>query len=85
MRVASPSGKAYIVLSGAYDMQVQKEFVVDAVDTAVALIEAEGVKAFETLRDKRSQFIFQDTYIFVIEENETTESGFPKTRGTESL
>ena len=83
MRVASPSGKEYIVLSGAYNMQAQKEFVVHAVDAAVLLIEEEGVKAFETLRDKRSQFIFQDTYIFVIEENgtELLNPAFPKLEG----
>lgn len=83
MRVQSPSGKTYLIGSGAYDMPVQKSFVVDAVDSAVKLIEREGVKAFDTLRDRRSQYIYQDTYVFVIEESgvELLNVAFPKLEG----
>ncbi len=83
MSVKSPSGKEYVIGSGTYDMRVQEEFVVHAVDAAVQLIEEEGEKAFETLRDKRSQFIFQDTYVFVIDENgmELVNPAFPKLEG----
>jgi signal transduction histidine kinase len=80
MKVKNPSGKAFIIGSGAYDMPVQKSFVVDAVDSAVKLIEREGVKAFDTLRDRRSQYIYQDTYVFVIAEDgvELVNAAFPK-------
>jgi signal transduction histidine kinase len=83
MKVKNPSGKAFIIGSGAYDMPVQKSFVVDAVDSAVKLIEREGVKAFNTLRDRRSQYIYQDTYVFVIAEDgvELLNAAFPKLEG----
>ena len=83
MKVKNPSGKAFIIGSGAYDMPVQKSFVVDAVDSAVKLIEREGVKAFDTLRDRRSQYIYQDTYVFVIAEDgvELLNAAFPKLEG----
>ena len=83
MKVQSPSGKAFIIGSGAYDMPVQKSFVVDAVDSAVKLLEHEGSKAFDMLRDKRSQYLYQDTYVFVIADNgvELVNAAFPKLEG----
>ncbi len=83
MKVKNPSGKAFIIGSGAYDMPVQTSFVVDAVDSAVKLIEREGVKAFDTFRDRRSQYIYQDTYVFVIAEDgvELLNAAFPKLEG----
>lgn len=62
---ASPSKKTYIVASGLYNMKIEKEFIVHIVDQASALIEKEGKAAFPKLRDKSSQFIFLDTYVFV--------------------
>jgi len=87
MKVQSPSGKMFIIGSGAYDMPVQKSFVVDAVDSAVKLIESEGSKAFDILRDRRSQYIYQDTYVFVIAENGITlvNVAFPKLDGRNVL
>ena len=83
MKVQSPSGKTYLIGSGAYDMPVQKSFIVDAVDSAVKLIESEGSKAFDMLRDRRSQYIYQDTYVFVITEDglELVNVAFPKLEG----
>ncbi|MEA3419458.1 MAG: cache domain-containing protein [Campylobacterota bacterium] len=83
MKVQSPSGKAFIIGSGAYDMPVQKSFVVDAVDSAVKLLEREGSKAFDMLRDMRSQYIYQDTYVFVIADDgiELVNVAFPKLEG----
>ncbi len=87
MKVQSPSGKAYIIGSGAYNMPVQKSFVVDTVDSAVKLIEREGVKALDTLRDRRSQYIYQDTYLFAIAEGgvELLNAAFPKLEGRNVL
>ncbi len=83
MKVQSPSGKAFIIGSGAYDMPVQKSFVVDAVNSAVKLLEREGSKAFDMLRDMRSQYIYQDTYVFVIADDgvELVNAAFPKLEG----
>ena len=87
MKVQSPSGKVFIIGSGAYDMPVQKSFVVDAVDSAVKLLEHEGSKAFDMLRDKRSQYLYQDTYVFVIADNgvELLNAAFPKLEGRNVL
>ncbi len=87
MKVQRPSGKAFIIGSGAYDMPVQKSFVVDAVDSAVKLLEYEGSKAFDMLRDKRSQYLYQDTYVFVIADDgiELVNVAFPKLEGRNVL
>jgi len=83
MKVQSPSGKTFIIGSGAYDMPVQKSFVVDAVNSAVKLLEHKGSKAFDILRDKRSQYLYQDTYVFVIADDgvELVNAAFPKLEG----
>lgn len=83
MKVQSPSGRAYLIGSGAYDLPVQESFVVEAVDSAVELIEREGAKAFDTLRDRRSQYIYEDTYVFAIAEDgvELLNAAFPKLEG----
>jgi signal transduction histidine kinase len=83
MKVKIPSGKAFLIGSGAYDMPVQKSFVIDAVNSAVKLLEREGTKAFNTFRDKRSQYLYQDTYVFVIDMDgvELLNAAFPKLEG----
>jgi signal transduction histidine kinase len=83
MKVQIPSGKAFLIGSGAYDMPVQKSFVIDAVNSAVKLLEHEGTKAFNTFRDKRSQYLYQDTYVFVIDMDgvELLNAAFPKLEG----
>jgi signal transduction histidine kinase len=87
MKAVAPSGKAFLIGSGAYEMPVDRKFVVDAVDAAVELIEKQGAEAFKTLRDKRSQFIYQDTYVFVVAENgvELLNVAFPKLEGRSVL
>ena len=87
MKVQSPSGKTFIIGSGAYDMPVQKSFVVDAVDSAVKLLESKGSKGFDMLRDRRSQYLYQDTYVFVIAEDgvELVNAAFPKLEGRNVL
>ena len=87
MHVRTPSAKEYLIGSGAYDMPVQPSFVMDVVHSAVKLIEKEGVEAFDTLRDKRSQYLYQDTYLFVISEEgtELLNVAFPKLEGRNVL
>ena len=83
MKVETPSGKVFIIGSGAYDMPVQKSFIIDTVDSAVKLIESKGPKAFDIFRGSSSQYIYQDTYIFVVAENgiELFNAAFPKLEG----
>jgi len=83
MKVLSPSGKEFLIGSGAYDMPVQRSFIIEAVNSAVELLETKGSKAFKILRDKRSQYVYQDTYVFVIADNgvELLNVAFPKLEG----
>lgn len=55
-----------IVASGAYNLPMEKLFVVDRVEEAARLIAREGGKAFTTLRSKAGGFIFLDAYVFVM-------------------
>jgi signal transduction histidine kinase len=64
-RVTFPSGKQYIIGSGIYNMRMDKEFIVDVVNRASALIAEQGDEAFDQLRDKKGTFRFMDTYVFV--------------------
>lgn len=63
----APSGKIYVVGSGLYDMRMEKAFAIDAVNDATYLIRVEGKQAFDKLRDPTSEFVFKDTYIFVLD------------------
>lgn len=87
MRVEAPSGKTYLVGSGAYDMRVERVFVERVVDRAAALLRQKGRSAFVTLRDKRSPFFFHDTYVFVTsaEGMELVNPAFPAVEGRSIL
>ena len=63
----APSGSIYIVGSGLYDMKMEKEFAIDAVNDALSLIRTMGKDAFPTLRDTASEFVYKDTYVFVLD------------------
>jgi len=63
----APSGTVYIVGSGLYDMRMEKEFAVEAVNDAINLIRIMGPAAFVTLRDSTSEFVYKDTYVFVLD------------------
>ena len=58
-RVETPSGHTFIIGSGAYDMPVQKSFIIETVDSAVKRIEREGPNAFDSFRSDRSQYLYQ--------------------------
>ena len=63
----APSGTLYIVGSGLYNMKMEKAFAVEAVDDAMMLIRQTGIRAFPVLRDKTSEFVYKDTYIFIVD------------------
>ncbi len=65
-RVAS-AGKDYVVGSGAYNLPMEKLFVVDRVEEAADLIARQGRAAFDVLRDKAGGFLFLDAYVFVMD------------------
>ena len=63
----APSGTIYVVGSGLYDMHMEKEFAIDAVNDALSLVRTMGKDAFPTLRDTASEFVYKDTYVFVLD------------------
>jgi len=63
----APSGTFYVVGSGLYDMKMEKEFAMEAVNDAASLIRTWDKDAFKTLRDSTSAFLYKDTYVFVID------------------
>ena len=81
--VTAPSGKSYVIGSGMYTDRMEKEFVVDAVQNAVAEIEQKGVAAFPLFYDPAKQFLAKDAYIFVIDQNgvELVNPQFPTLEG----
>jgi signal transduction histidine kinase len=48
-------------------MKMEKAFAVEAVDDATVIIRQMGPKAFPVLRDKTSEFVYKDTYVFVVD------------------
>ncbi|HSB26268.1 MAG TPA: cache domain-containing protein [Pyrinomonadaceae bacterium] len=69
--VKAPSGKSYIVGSGIYNDRMEKVFVEDMVNAAVAEIEKKGDRAFQVFHDPTGPFIAKDAYIFVYDMNGT--------------
>jgi len=63
----APSGEKYIVGCGLYNMKMERAFVVDQVNEAADMIDAEGIAAFDELRDPTSEFIFNNNYVFVLD------------------
>ena len=61
----APSGARYVVGSGMYDDRMERAFVVDAVLSAVGLLESRGREAVPVLHDPTGPFIAKDAYVFV--------------------
>lgn len=87
VRRASAAGVDYIVGSGAYDLEMEKAFVVDRVEEAVELLVAEGRAAFDVLRDKAGGFLFLDAYVFVMDAGGVmrVNPAFPEMEGQPAL
>lgn len=85
--VEAPSGDRYVVGSGMYDDRMEKSFVVDLVDRAVAKIEADGRAAFPLFHDPAGPFIAKDAYVFVVEPSgvEVVNPAFPNLEGRNLL
>ncbi len=65
--VTSPMGNKYIVCCGKYNLPIEKQFIVETIDFAAEMIQRKGKKAFELFRNKNSEFIYMNTYIFVLD------------------
>jgi len=77
-------GKDYIVGCGLYDMKMEKAFAVDAVDDAIGLMKKDIANAFTILRDPTSEFVYKDSYVFVMDTTYTllVDPPFPWLEGT---
>ena len=65
----TPSGQRYIVGSGVYNDQMERRFVVDMVENAVAQVEKQGEAAYPLFRDPTGPYRVKDAYIFVEDPN----------------
>jgi signal transduction histidine kinase len=64
--VSAPSSHRYIVGSGMYNDRMERAFVVDVVEQAVAEIERNGENAYPLFHDPAGPFMAKDAYVFVI-------------------
>jgi signal transduction histidine kinase len=87
LKVRAPSGKEYVIGSGLYNMKEEKQFIIEMVDDAVELIKLEGKAAFDKFRDKSSEFVFLNSYIFVVRLDGTAvvDPAFPSLEGRNLL
>ena len=86
-RAAAPDRGEVIVGSGRYQMPMERLFVVEQVDDAVALLAARGEAAFPELRDEAGGFRFYDSYVFVMDDEgvHRVNAGFPEHEGRNML
>src|SRR5262249_8290067 len=66
-RVDAASGESFIVGSGVYDLKVDRRFVTELVDMAVARIQEDGRPALKLVRERDGPFVYQQTQGFVID------------------
>lgn len=85
--VTAPSGKKYVVCSGAYDDRMERAFVVDLVNDAVGQIEKNGEAAYPLFHDRTGPFIAKRAYIFVFDTSgvDLVNPGFPTLEGRNLL
>lgn len=86
-RAKTPSGKVYLAGSGKYNMRCEKIFIVHMVNRAASLLKKEGLVALNVMHSRSSEFILQNSYIFVKDDkgNELFNAAFPKLEGTNVL
>jgi signal transduction histidine kinase len=82
--VRTKFGKEYIVGCGLYDMKMEKAFAVDAVDDAIGLMKKDLALSFTILKDPASEFVYKDSYVFVMDTTFTllVDPPFPHLEGT---
>lgn len=83
----APSGRAYVVGAGRYNMPLEPAFIVALVDEACRMLKTEGRNGFTRLKDPTGEFVFMDTYVFVVALNGTeyVNPAFPSLEGRNLL
>jgi len=67
----APSGKKYIAGCGLYNLKMERAFVVDQVNEAADMVTSQGSLSFDVLRDPKSEFIFNNNYVFILNDEGT--------------
>jgi signal transduction histidine kinase len=83
-KVVGPDGKTYVVGSGSYNIKVEKPFVEDRVRSAAQLLQSsDRSEAFKQIQDPASQFVFLDSFVFVMNAEGRTlvDPAFPNMAG----
>ncbi|WP_439882644.1 cache domain-containing protein [Pontibacter sp. MBLB2868] len=85
--VKAPSGKSYIVGSSMYTDVMEREFVVDMVNSAVAEIGRYGKEAFKAFHDPAGPYLAKDAYLFIVDPKgiELVNGAFPYYEGRNVL
>jgi len=83
VRTRAPSGTEYIIGSGDHTMLMEKAFIVDMVDDAAAMLQKRGRQGFALLRDRKGDYYFNETYVFVtsFDGREVVNPAFPMLEG----
>jgi signal transduction histidine kinase len=86
-KVTDAAGNTYILGSGLYNTPIENIFLTSMVDSAAALIEQSGDKAFDVLKDKASEYNFADLYIYAFTQdgNLLVDPSFPSVTGRNIL
>lgn len=82
-RATAADGTSLVVGAGAYELPMERLFVVEQVDDAVELIERDGEAAFPVLRDPATGFVFKTAYVFVLDAGGVllVNNAFPENEG----
>ena len=86
-RATAPSGESYLVGAGLYNMRMEQPFLIALVESAARLLAREGRTAFDRLKDSAGEYMFMDTYVFVIgrDGTELVNPAFPSLEGRKLL
>jgi len=87
LKAKMPDGTECFVGTGVYNIRTEKQFIIEMVDDAVALIKRDGKDAFKAFREDSSPFAFRDSYIFVFKDDGTAvvDPAFPSLEGRSLL
>lgn len=87
VRTRAPSGTEYIIGSGDYTMRMEKAFIVAMVEDAAAMLQEKGRQGFSLLRDRRGDYYFKETYVFVtsLDGREVVNPAFPMLEGRQVI
>ncbi len=73
-RARAPDGTVYGVAAGLYGLGPEKAFIELLVGDAAELIRTRGARAFARISSRSGEFMFHDSYVFVLREDGVQEA-----------